>query len=156
MGIGPCVPDPFDPDPCDPDPPSAVCLTQGTIIDTPSGPVSVEQLETGMEVWTVDNSGERVTASVDEITMTPVPLSHQVLQIRLDDGRNVTASLDHPTAEGKLLRDYQVGDRLDGGLVVEVKSKVYEGGATYDFLPSGTTGLYWANRVLLKSTLIDD
>ena len=29
----------------------------------------------------------------------------------------------------------------------------YDGGATFDILPAGATGLYWANGVLLGSTL---
>jgi len=29
----------------------------------------------------------------------------------------------------------------------------YPGGATFDLLPSGSTGNYWANGVLLASTL---
>jgi len=38
-------------------------------------------------------------------------------------------------------------------LVVSIENAVYNGGATYDILPAGTTGLYWANGILLKSTL---
>jgi hypothetical protein len=29
----------------------------------------------------------------------------------------------------------------------------YDGGATFDILPGGVTGAYWANGVLLGSTL---
>jgi hypothetical protein len=37
-----------------------------------------------------------------------------------------------------------------------VENVIYNTGATYDLLPSGETGLYWANGVLLKSTLSTD
>lgn len=130
-----------------------ICLARGTIIDTPSGPVPVEQLHKGMAVWTVDDLGKRAAATVVETAVTSVPSSFQVVRLRLNDGRTVTASLGHPAAEGRALGDYQVGDTLDGALVLAVEYVAYDSGATYDILPAGSTGLYWANRVLLKSTL---
>ena len=130
-----------------------ICLTKGTLIDTPGGPVPVEYFKKGMAVWTVDDSGKRIAAGVVETAVTPVPSSFQVVTVRLDDDRAVTASLGHPTAEGRALGGYRVDDTLDGALVVVVEHMIYNGGATYDLLPSGETGLYWANGVLLKSTL---
>lgn len=130
-----------------------ICLAKGTIIDTPEGPVPVEKLRNGMAVWTLDDSRKRVAAVVVETAMTAVPSSHQVARIRLEDGRTVTASAGHPTEEGRALGDYQVGDILDRGLVIAAELRAYDGSATYDLLPSGTTGVYWANGVLLRSTL---
>lgn len=130
-----------------------ICLARGTIIDTPTGPIPVEQLHKGMVVWTLDGSGKRVVAEVVETVATPVPPSFEVIRIRLNDGRIVTASPGHPTADGRALGNYQVGDTLDGGLVVAVEHVAYDSNATYDLLPSGTTHLYWANGVLLRSTL---
>jgi len=132
-----------------------ICLAKGTLIDTPSGPVQVEELQRGMAVWSMDDSGRRVLAAVVETAVTPVPPSFQVVTVRLDDGRAVTASPGHPTAEGRLLGDYRVGDSLDGALVTAVERASYEKEATYDLLPSSTTGLYWANGILLRSTLTD-
>jgi len=132
-----------------------ICLAKGTLIDTPSGPVPVEELQRGMAVWSVDDSGKRVGATVVETAVTPVPPSFQVVTVRLSDGRAVTASPGHPTAEGRLLGDYRVGDSLDGAPVIAVERASYEREATYDLLPSGTTGLYWANGILLRSTLTD-
>jgi len=130
-----------------------ICLAKGTLIDTPAGPVPVEELTRGMAVWSVDDSGKRVAATVVETTVTPVPPSFQMVTVRLDDGRAVTASPGHPTAEGRPLGDYRVGDSLVGALVIAIERVSYEAGATYDLLPSGTTGLYWANGILLRSTL---
>jgi hypothetical protein len=130
-----------------------ICLAKGTLIDTPGGPVSVEQLRKGMAVWTIDNSGKRIAATIVETTVTPVPSSFQVVMVKLHDGRTVTASWGHPTVEGRSLGNYQVGDTLDGALVIAVEHVVYNYGATYDLLPAGPTGLYWANGILLKSTL---
>jgi hypothetical protein len=47
----------------------------------------------------------------------------------------------------------QVGNLLDGGRIVRQERQAYEGLATYDVLPSGDTGWYWANGILMGSTL---
>ncbi len=130
-----------------------ICLTKGTLIETPQGLIAVEQLRKGMTVWTVDESGKPVSVPVIETVATPVPPSFQVAKITLSDGRSVTASPGHPSAEGKALGEYQAGDTLDGATVTNVKFVPYDGGATYDILPFGATGSYWANGVLLRSTL---
>jgi len=130
-----------------------ICLARGTLIDTPSGPVPVEQLRPGMSVWTRDGAIERAPAVVLETWVTPVPGSFRVVRLRLNDGRTVTASPGHPTAEGRTLGDFQVGDMLDRALVVAMEYVPYDWVETYDLLPSGSTGLYWANGVLLRSTL---
>ncbi|MBI4303794.1 MAG: Hint domain-containing protein [Chloroflexi bacterium] len=130
-----------------------ICLARGTLIDTPDGAVPAEQLRPGMTVWTVDSDGKRIPAEVIKTVATPVPASFYVVRVTLSDGRSVTASPGHPTAEGRALGDYRTGDFLDAAVVVSVERLAYEGTATYDLLPSGGTGLYWANGILLKSTL---
>jgi hypothetical protein len=130
-----------------------ICLSEGTLIDTPTGSVPVEQIRQGMTVWTVDGSGKRVTALVAETSRTPVPLSFQMVKITLQGGRTVTASPGHPSADLKAIGEYRVGDSLDGSQVIAVGTVDYNGGATYDLLPSGATGLYYANEILLGSTL---
>ena len=130
-----------------------ICLAAGTLIDTPNGPVPVEQLNVGIAVWTIDGSGERIAGVVIKTTMTPVPPDFPVVRLGLSDGRTVTASPGHPTFEGRPLGKYQIGDTLDSARVVTVERIVYDGEATYDLLPDSSTGLYWANGVLLKSTL---
>ncbi len=131
-----------------------ICLTMGTLIDTPTGAIPVEQLQPGMIVWTMDKAGIRVTASIIKISSTPVPSSFQVVKLTLNDGRTVTTSPGHPSAEMRSLGDYRVRDTLDRGQIVSIERIPYNAGATYDLLPSGGTGLYWANGILLMSTLI--
>jgi len=133
-----------------------ICLASGTLIDTPVGPIPVEQLRKGMTVWTVDDSGKRIATTVAETAATAVPSSFQVARLILNDGRTVTASPGHPTAEGKPIGDYQVGDTLNGALTITVEYVTCDSGMTYDVLPTGSTGLYWANGILLKSTLATD
>ncbi|MDO8716441.1 MAG: Hint domain-containing protein [Dehalococcoidales bacterium] len=130
-----------------------ICLARGTLIATPGGQVPVEQIKTGMFVWSVDSSGQRVAIRVERTVVTPVPPFFQVVRVILNDGRSVTASPGHPAADGWGLGNYAAGDILDGATVVSVERVNYDGGATYDILPAGTTGMYWANDVLLMSTL---
>jgi hypothetical protein len=130
-----------------------ICLVRGTSIETPAGPVPVEQIQRGMQVWTVDGSGKRMAAIVFATGSTPVPSAFEVVRTELSDGRIITASPGHPTVEGRALADYAAGDRLDGARVVRTSRISYDGGNTFDILPSGVTGAYWADGVLLRSTL---
>ncbi len=130
-----------------------ICLTRGTLIDTPDGPVPVEDLVAGMLVWTQDAAGQRVAGVVSATGSTTVPPSFTVVKVTLSDGRSVTASPGHPTADGRTLGSLRPGDRLDGTTVSSIETVSYEGGRTFDLLPSGDTGRYWANGILLGSTL---
>jgi hypothetical protein len=131
-----------------------ICLAAGTLIDTPDGPVPVERLNPGMEVWTVDAAGRPVAAALLAISATPVPPSFRVVRLALDDGRSVTASPGHPTTEGKALGSYRPGDNLDGARVASVEILPYTGGSTFDLLPGGPTGYYRAGGILVKSTIV--
>ena len=129
-----------------------ICLTKGTLIDTPTGAVPVEQLRVGMLVWTLDAGGKRVATQVLTTASSRVPSGFLAVRITLSDGRTVTASPGHPTAWGQALVDLKAGDTLDGAVIIKVKRVPYQG-TTYDILPAGDSGVYWANGVLLKSTL---
>ena len=133
-----------------------ICLTRGTLLDTPAGQIPVEQLRSGMAVWTVDVSGKRIVTTILKTSATPVPPSFQAVKVSLRDGRTVTASPGHPTAEMRALGDYLAGDTLDGSCVEAIERVDYKGSFTYDILPSGGTGLYRANGILLGSTLVAD
>lgn len=130
-----------------------ICLAAGTLIDTPRGPVSVENLRVGDAVWTMNGSDERVSGTILRTSRVPVPASHQVIHLTLSDGRELWASPGHPTADGKILGDLEVNDLLDGARLIKIERLHYAGTATYDLLPSGGTGFYWANGILMGSTL---
>ncbi len=130
-----------------------ICLAAGTSIGTPGGQVPVTGIREGMSVWTVDTSGNRVSAIVLRTVITPVPADFRVIRLTLSDGRSLTASRGHPSAEDRALSDYAIGDSLDGATLTSLEEVDYGAAATYDLLPSGQTGLYWANGILLKSTL---
>jgi hypothetical protein len=132
-----------------------ICLAAGTLIDTPEGSVAVENLQVGDLVWTLDMSGERIQAPILKTSHMVVPLTHQVIHVILSDERELWASPRHPTADGRILGDLKLGDVLDGARVMQVELVLYNQPATYDLLPSGNTGVYWANRILIGSTLLD-
>jgi hypothetical protein len=130
-----------------------ICLAVGTRIATPGGDVAVQDLRIGDVVWTVDANGARVSAPLIAVGSTPVPATHIVVRVALDDGRVVYVSPGHPTADGRHIGDLPAGDTLDGARIASVERVPYAGGATYDILPAGATRAYWANGVLLGSTL---
>jgi Hint domain-containing protein len=134
-------------------PPCPICLARGTLIATPSGDRAVESLAIGDVVWTVDATGARVAAPLVAIGSTPVPPTHQVVHLVLSDGRAVDVSPGHPTADGRVVGALLAGDRYDGATLTSAERIAYPGGATFDVLPAGSTGEYWANGVLLASTL---
>lgn len=135
------------------DRPCPICLAENTLIATPQGPIPIQQLQKGMAIWTLNEFGDHVSAMLIETAKTPVPSTHQVIHLTLDDGREIFASPGHPTADNRTAGDLSIGDLLDGGRVVTATKVRYQKGFTYDILPAGVTGLYWANGILLGSTL---
>jgi hypothetical protein len=130
-----------------------ICLARGTRIATPDGEVAVEELRIGDVVWTLDGSGARIAAALVEVGRTPVPPTHEVVRVELADGRVVEVSPGHPTADRRRVGDLHPGDELDGALIVSADRVGYAGGFTFDVLPAGSSGVYWANGILLASTL---
>lgn len=135
--------------------PGAICLGKNTLVDTPGGQVPVHMLRKGMSVWTVGLEGERQPAPIIRTMKTAVDRNHQVVHLILKDSRELFASAGHPTADGRILSQLSPGDILDGSRVVSAKLIPYQEDYTYDILPGGETGLYWANGILLKSTLVE-
>ena len=134
-------------------PPCPICLAAATVISTPSGPVRVTNVKPGMLVWTASPTGRQVATPVLEVGSTPVPAGHLMVHLVLADGRELLASPGHRTADGRPLGALAVGDRLDGSTIRTWELVPYAGDRTYDILPSGPTASYWANGILLSSTL---
>ena len=130
-----------------------ICLAAQARIDTPHGPVVVEDLKVGDVVWTLNRSGQRAPAPLLKVAQVAVPSNALIIRIVLEDGRELSVSPGHPTADGRRIADLRIGDLLDGSPVVSLEYVPYDGVATYDVLPSGDTGLYWADHILLGSTL---
>ncbi len=130
-----------------------ICLVADTWIDAPDGPVRVQELLAGMPVWTLDAAGNRVAQPLIRVGKTAAPASHRVIHLVLSDGRELWVSPGHPTADGRSVGQLRVGDSLDGAVIVSAEQVSYSGYATYDLLPAGDTGFYWANGILLASSL---
>jgi len=128
-----------------------ICLAATTRIGTPDGPILVSDLRAGMLVWTVD-AGKRVAAPIAIVRYTPAPFGHRVIRVVLADGRAVVASPGHPTGDGRRVGELNPGDLLDGSRIVSMDVLPYAGD-TWDLLPLSSTGTYWADGVLLGSTL---
>ena len=131
-----------------------ICLSRGTLIDTPLGFLKVNELKEGTPVWTVDAFGIRRLGTILETVSRPVAVGHLMVHLVLNDGREIYVSPGHPTPDGRKIGDLSLGDIVDGGCVVSAKRIPYREAYTYDILPSGETGLYWANGIPVKSTLV--
>jgi hypothetical protein len=130
------------------------CLPEDARIATPHGDVRVRDLVPGDEVWTLDARGRRVAGHVYVTSSVPVIDHHEIVEITLDDGRTARASAAHPLASTSgIVGDLAPGARFDGATITGVRAIEYAGARTWDLLPDGATGAYWADGVLLGSTL---
>jgi len=130
-----------------------ICLSIGTLIDTPAGAIPVERLRLGDPVWTLDADGRRIAGSVIALGSRPAPGDHHVVRLVLADGRTVTASPGHPLLDGRPLGEVLVGEVIDGSRVIAADVIAYTGADTFDLVASGPTGAYFAGGIPLGSTL---
>ncbi len=130
-----------------------ICLAKDTLIDTPIGAIRVQDLQIGMSVWTVNKLGQRLSVIIIETSKTVVPPDHKMVKLVLSDGRTLLVSPGHPTATDLTVGDLHLGDLYDSSRIISIDRVSYDDGYTYDILPSGDTGEYWANGILMGSTL---
>ncbi len=129
------------------------CLSGQTLISTPEGMRMVKDLRMGMNVFTLDTNGNKVIVPLLKVAKVSVPDNYRISRVVLSDGRELFASNPHPTADGRTIGDLVANDSIDGAYVASREVVVYVDSFTYDILPSGDTGFYWANSILLGSTL---
>ena len=134
-------------------PPCPICLAAATLIATPRGDVRVTDIKAGMLVWTAARDGSRIAAPVAEVGSMVVPSGHLMVHVVLADGRELLASPGHRTADGRPLGSLRLGDQVDRSTITVWELVPYGGSRTYDLLPAGPTGTYWANGILLSSTI---
>lgn len=129
-----------------------ICLPPETRIATPDGDRAIRELAVGDPIVTLDAAGQRVVARVAYAASSPVSHGHEMARVTLADGRVVIGSLGHPDVTGRGLGALHAGDLLDGTRVSAVAVVPYAGERTWDVLPTGATGLYVADGVVLRST----
>jgi hypothetical protein len=134
-------------------PPCPICLAAATLIATPGGDVRVTDIKPGMVVWTAAANGSRIAALVLDAGSMEAPAGHLMVHLVLADGRELLASPGHPTADGRPIGSLAAGDVLGGAKIIGWELVPYADGRTYDLLPAGPTGSYWANGIPLSTTL---
>ena len=129
------------------------CLSGGSLISAENGSVPVKNLRAGDLVWTVDESGQKIQAIIVKTNRRLVSKDHKMAHIVLEDGRKLVVSPGHPTIDNKELGSLKKGQILDKSKIASIKIMPYKEKYTYDILSSGETGGYWANGILIGSTL---
>ena len=130
-----------------------ICLAENTQISTPTGMVNVKDIKIGARVWSLNKKGEKIISAIINVSNSAAPKTHRVSHLVLADGRELWVSPSHPTINGLSVRDLRAGNTYDGSLVKSRKLVPYWDTKTYDILPDSDTGYYWANKILLGSTL---
>ncbi len=130
-----------------------ICLASNTEVATPTGNHNVKDIKMGMLIWSLNKNGEKVASTVIKISHTPVPRTHRVIHLTLSDKREVWVSPNHPTVDGRTIQELQKGDLYDRSYVQSTELIPYWDTNTYDILSDSDTGYYWANGILLGSTL---
>jgi hypothetical protein len=130
-----------------------ICLSAHTMISTPNGEISVKDLKVGMLVWSIDTNGQKIPQPVLQVSSSRVSIDHKVVHLILEDGRALWVSPKHPTSDGRDVEELQVGNSYDGSIIKSIFLEQYFEEKTYDLLPAGETGNYWANGILMGSTL---
>lgn len=128
------------------------CLSADSLIAARWGQINVKNLKPRMLVWTINKQGKKVLEPIVKLSSVAVK-NHQVVHLVLEDGRIADVSASHPTADGRLVGDLKVGNNYDSSVVKFAQLIDYRYDKTYDLLPAGDTGYYWANGVLMGSTL---
>jgi hypothetical protein len=134
-------------------PPCPICLAATTLIAMPNGSVRVTDIRVGTVVWTQAADGSQVAAPVIKAGSMVAPPGHVMVHLILADGRELLVSPGHKTADGRAFGSLAPGDALDGSAVKDWGLVPYGLERTYDLLPAGQTGRYWANGIPVASTL---
>ena len=133
--------------------PCPICLASNTAISTPYGNINVKNLKEGMLVWSVDKKGQKILSRIAKLTSVYAPKTHKVLDLGLEDGREIWVSPNHPTTQGFSVGELKIGDTYDGSRIVKKVLIPYWEDKIYDLLPDSDTGYYFANGMLLGSSL---
>jgi hypothetical protein len=130
--------------------PGSFCADAETLVATPSGERPIAELAPGDAVYSVDHDAI-VATKILRVTRRRA-VHHTMVRVVFDDGRVVSMSPGHPTADGRAFGTV-TGGMLDGHRVESVTRVAYTHPFTYDILPDSDTGTYFAAGVRVGSTL---
>ena len=128
--------------------PVPLCLSPDTRIKTPGIQKRIADIMVGDKVIT--ETGEIV--KVKE-TVQVEAKKHKILKVTFNDTTVLEVSPGHPIGDGEEFNDLRVGSYLDGRMVISIKKVPYNYKYTYDILPDSKSGKYYANGILVGSTL---
>ena len=131
--------------------PLCKCASPDTPIATPTGDKPIASLAVGDLVYSAEQHAV-VVVPVVRVNRTPVQ-AHEVVRVELANGRMLSISAGHPTADGRTFGDLRAGGRLDGIRIVSASVVPYPFAHTYDILPGSSSGAYYAGGALVGSTL---
>jgi len=129
-----------------------ICTAPNTPIATPSGERPISELKVGDLVYSVHH-GKLVAVPVILTNRVPVTGTHHMVEVRLSNGRVLSISPSHPTADGRTFADLAPGNVLDGVAIASVRRTPYTEAYTYDILPDSDSGSYFAGAVQVGTTL---
>jgi hypothetical protein len=87
-----------------------------------------------------------------QVNRVPV-FQHHVLAVEFASGAHFEMSAGHPTAQGRPISDLAVGQTILGDRITSITEIAYRHPYTYDVLPGSDSGSYFADGVLVGSTL---
>lgn len=128
-----------------------ICLDGATRIRVPGGERPVRLLRPGDPVMSVGRGGVPIVTTVRRSVRRPA--QGPLLALRLTDGRVLRMAAAHPLPDGRSAGVLAAGDHLNGSRIVRRDAVEPSLGATFDILPDGPTGHYWAEGILLGSTI---
>jgi len=79
-----------------------------------------------------------------------------MVRLTLANGATLELSPRHPTADGRAIGSFVVGEAIDGVSVLNVERVPYGEPYTYDILADSDSGAYFAGGVLIGSTLREE
>jgi len=128
--------------------PVPICLSAETRIKTPT----IEKVVTDLKEsdFVISDNGKLV--KIKKTSKTEAK-KHKILKITFHDATTLEISPNHPTSDRKLFKELKIGDLIGGKQIIEIKEILYKYKYTYDILPDSETGNYYANGVLIGSTL---
>jgi hypothetical protein len=131
--------------------PTCKCVSAGTRIATPTGEVRIEELRKGDWVYSV--MGEAIVPARIRETNRVAVENHSMVQVRTASGRTLSMSPRHPTSQRVRFDALAPGDMIGDERIESVELVPYAHPFTFDILPGTPSGAYFAEGVLVGSTL---